>query len=95
MAHHTLFLLLHFMELRVTSHMRPRACDQYTSSTLIGGKGGAGPSLVHTTLRGINGVSECKMDVKVCMDSYMTSNGPCFMVTWIIFNNHLLEVSLT
>ena len=35
------------------------------------------------------------MDVKVYMDSYMTSNGPCFMVTWIIFNNHFLEVGLT
>jgi hypothetical protein len=29
---------------------------------------------------------------KVCMDSYMASNGSCFMVTWIIFKNHLLEV---
>jgi hypothetical protein len=32
---------------------------------------------------------------KVYMDSYMASNGSCFMVTWIIFNNHLLEVGLT
>jgi hypothetical protein len=32
---------------------------------------------------------------KVYIDSYMTSNGPCFMVTWIIFTNHLLEVGLT
>ena len=29
------------------------------------------------------------------MDSYMASNGSCFMVTWIIFKNHLLEVGLT
>ena len=29
------------------------------------------------------------------MDSYMASNGPCFMVTWTIFKNHLLEVDLT
>ena len=29
------------------------------------------------------------------MDSYMTSNGSCFMVTWIIFKNRLLEVGLT
>ena len=28
------------------------------------------------------------------MDSYMASNGSCFMVAWIIFKNHLLEVSL-
>ena len=35
--------------LRATSHMRLRARDHCTSSTLIGGKGGAGPSLLHTT----------------------------------------------
>ena len=29
---------------------------------------------------------------KVYMDSYMASNGSCFMVTWIIFENHLLKV---
>ena len=33
-------------------HMRLNARDHYTSSTLIGGKGGAGPSLLHTTLEG-------------------------------------------
>jgi hypothetical protein len=32
---------------------------------------------------------------KVYMDFYMTSNGSCFMVTWTIFKNHLLEVGLT
>jgi len=32
---------------------------------------------------------------KFYMDSYMASNGSCFMVTWIIFKNHLLEVGLT
>ena len=32
---------------------------------------------------------------KVYMDSYMTSNGSWFMVTWIIFKSHLLEVGLT
>jgi len=38
---------------RATSHTRLRARDHYTSSTLIDGKGGAGPSsLVHTTLEG-------------------------------------------
>ena len=40
------------VELRATSHKRLRARDHYTSSTLIGGKGGAGPSLLHTTLEG-------------------------------------------
>ena len=38
--------------LRATSHTRLRAHDHYTSSTLIGGKGGAGPSSLHTTLEG-------------------------------------------
>jgi hypothetical protein len=32
---------------------------------------------------------------KVYMDSYMASNGSCFMVTWIIFKSHLLDVGLT
>jgi hypothetical protein len=39
-------------ELRTTSLMRPRARDHYTSSTLIGGKGGTGPSSLHITLEG-------------------------------------------
>jgi hypothetical protein len=32
---------------------------------------------------------------KVYKDSYMASNGSCFMVTHIIFKNHLLVVGLT
>ena len=32
---------------------------------------------------------------KVYMDFYMASNGLCFMVTWTILQNHLLEVGLT
>ena len=31
---------------------RLRARDHYTSSTLIGGRGGAGPSSLHSTLEG-------------------------------------------
>ena len=38
-----------FLELRATSHMRLRARDHFTSSTLLGGKGGAGASSLHTT----------------------------------------------
>ena len=39
--------------LRATSNTRLRARDHYTSSTLIGGKAGPGPSsLLHTTLEG-------------------------------------------
>jgi hypothetical protein len=32
---------------------------------------------------------------KLKMDSYMALNESCFMVAWIIFKNHLLEVGLT
>jgi hypothetical protein len=32
---------------------------------------------------------------KVYMDSYIALNGSCFMVTWIIFKTHLLEVGPT
>ena len=66
-------------KLRATSHTRLRARDHYTSSTLIGGKGGAGPSSLHTMLEG----------------SYMASYVSRFMVTWIIVKNHHLEVGLT
>ena len=77
--------------------MRLRAHDHYTSSTLIGGKGGAGPSSLHTTLEGLTEyMCKCKMDVKSTrILSYMTLNGSCFMVTWTTFKNHLLEVGLT
>ena len=40
------------IRLRATSHTRLRARDHHTSSTLIGGKGRAGPSSLHTTLEG-------------------------------------------
>jgi hypothetical protein len=53
------------MVFKVFSHTRLRARVHYTSSTLIGGKGGAGPSSLHTHYAwGTNGVCECKMDVK-------------------------------
>ena len=32
---------------------------------------------------------------KIYMDTYMASSGSCFMVTWTMFKNHLLEVGLT
>jgi hypothetical protein len=45
---------------------------------------------------GDNGASMGMQDgCKVYMDSYMASNGACFMVTWTILKNHLLEVVLT
>ena len=64
---------------------RLRACDSYTSSTLIGGKCVGGP----------NGVCELQDGCKVYMDSYTTSNGSWFMVTRTISKSHLLEVGLT
>ena len=49
----TLISLLGVVEIsRATLHMRLRARDHYTSKTLIGGKGRAGSSLLHTTLEG-------------------------------------------
>ena len=38
--------------LRTISHTRLSAREHYASNTLIGGKGGAGPSSLHTTLEG-------------------------------------------
>jgi hypothetical protein len=32
---------------------------------------------------------------KVYLESYMASNGSRFMITWIVFKTHLLEVVLT
>ena len=67
----------------------------FTSSTLIGGKGGAGPNTLHTTLEGPTEEEKCKMEVNVYMGSYVASYGSCFMVTRTGFQNHLLEVGLT
>ena len=39
-------------QVRATSHTRLGALDHYTSSTLIGGKGGRVQSSLHTTLEG-------------------------------------------
>ena len=61
---------------------------------LIGGKGRPGPSHFKLCLRDQRSMwmqDRCK----VYMDSYMASNGSCFMITWTIFKNHLLEAGLT
>ena len=82
--------------MRATSHMRPRACDHYTSSTLIGGKKMRSRSKFTSLLRLRDQLSMWKQDgCKVYMDSCMASNGSYFMVTWTIFKIHLLEVGLT
>ena len=56
-------------KLRATSHTRLRACDHYTSNTLVGGKGGAGLSLLlHTTLEGPAEYMNIQDECKVYMD---------------------------
>jgi hypothetical protein len=48
---------------------------------------------VHFTLRLRDQRSLGMQDgCKVYVDSYMASNGSCFMVIWIIFKDYLLEV---
>ena len=80
---------------RICLHIR--WLDQYTSSTLIGGKGGPGlTSLPSHYIWGTNRVYKWTEDgCKVYMNFYMASNGSCFTVTCTIFKNHLLEVGLT
>jgi hypothetical protein len=55
----------------------------------------AEPVQVRSTLRVRDQQSMSMQDgCKVYMDSYMASTGSCFMVTWTIFKNHLLEGGL-
>ena len=61
---------------------------------LVGEKGRVGPSLLHTTLRDQRSMW-VQDGCKVYMDSYMASSGSCFMATWTIFKNHLLDIGLT
>ena len=91
-----IFIFIFCNYVRATSHTRLRACDRYTLSTLIGGKGRASlKSSLYTTLEGTNRVCECKMDVKSTWIPTWHQMDHVFMVTWIVFKNHLLEVSLT
>ena len=70
-----------YIETRATSHTRLRARDHYTSSTLIGGKGGAGPSSIHTTLEG---------PMKYVKARWMWSlHGFRHGIKWIMFHGHL------
>ena len=56
----------------------------------------AEPAQVHFTLRLREQRSMWIQDgCKVYMESYMASNGSCFMVTWSTFKNRLLKVGLT
>ena len=84
-----------YARLRATSHRRLRARDHCTSSTLIGGKGGAGPSSLHTTLEGPMEVCECKMDVKSTWTPTWHRMGHVSWSLGLFSQNHLLEVGLT
>jgi hypothetical protein len=67
-----------------SSHTRLRARDHYTSSTLIGGKGRAGPSSLHTTLEGPTEYVNAR-----CMWSL---HGFLHGIEWIMFHGHLDDV---
>ena len=75
--------------MRATSHTRLRACDHYISSTLIGGKGGAGPSLLHTTLEGPTEYVNARWVYSLHGIEWIVFHGH------LVFENHLLEVGLT
>jgi hypothetical protein len=61
--------------------MRLRARDHYTSSSLIGGKGGASPSSLHTTLKGPTEYVNAR---------WMQSlHGFLHGIKWIMFHGHL------
>ena len=61
--------------------MRLRARDRYISSTLIGGKGGAGPSSLHTTLEG----PAESVNARWMWSLHVFLHG----VKWIMFHGHL------
>ena len=64
------------------SHTRLRACDHYTSSTLVGGKcGGASPSSLHT-------MPEGPMDY-VDARWMLSLRGFLHGIKWIMFHGHL------
>jgi hypothetical protein len=70
------------LALRATSHTKLRARDHYTSNTLIGGKGWAGPSsLLHTTLEG---PMEC-VNARWMESLHKFLHG----IKWIMFHGHL------
>jgi hypothetical protein len=66
--------------LRATAHTRLRARDHYTSSTLIGGKGGVGPSSLQTTLQ---------RPTEYVNARWMQSlHGFLHGIEWIMFHGH-------
>jgi hypothetical protein len=66
---------------RATSHTRLRTRDHYTSSTLIGGKAGAGPSLLHNMPEGLTEYVNAR---------WMWSlHGFLHGIIWVMFHGHL------
>ena len=61
--------------------MRPRDRDPNTSSTFIGGKGGAGPSSLHTTLEGPTEY----VNARWMRSLHELLHG----IEWIMFHGHL------
>ena len=81
-------------QVRATSHTRLRAHDHRTSSTLIGEKGGASPSSLHTTLEGPTEYVNARW--MWSLHGFLHGiEWIMFMIIWTIFKNHLLEVGLT
>ena len=80
---HLCWFLTWMHKLGPLSHMRLRARDCCTSSTLIGGKDGAGPSsLLHTTLEGPTEYVNARW--------WMWSlHGFLHGIKWIMFHDHL------
>ena len=66
---------------RATSHRRLRARDHCTSTTLIGGKGGAGPSSLHTTLEGATEYVNARWNARF---TWIVHG-----IEWIVFHGHL------
>ena len=78
------FTQVDLYNLGATSNTRLRARDHYTSSTLVGGQGGAAPSsLLHAMRKGpMEGVCECKMGV-------FSLHGFLRGIQWIVVHGHL------
>ena len=70
-----------------SSHMKGHFTQDTESPWPVHIKHSHGSKFTSHYAWGTNRVCECKMDVKVYMDSYMASNRSCFMVTWTIFKN--------
>ena len=78
---HNLWCCKHIHHIRATSHTILRAHDHYTSSTLIGGKGGAGPSSLYSMCEGPTEY----VNVRWMQSMHGFLNG----IKWIMFHDHL------